>query len=81
MIEYITAYTANDPLAVRILPGTAWGNLHCFNTHVFDALLHMLTVDRVAVSQTEGKVKQFNAYRLSGTTGSSLSIARAIFTG
>src|SRR5262245_16992054 len=51
MIEYITAYTANDPLAVWILPGTAWCSLHFFNAHVLDALLNMLTVDPVPVSQ------------------------------
>jgi hypothetical protein len=28
-----------------------WRNVHLFDAHVLDALLKMLTVDRVAVSQ------------------------------
>src|SRR5215510_850198 len=51
MIEYVTADTADDPLTVGILPWTAGRNFHFFNAYVLDALLKMLTVDRVAVSQ------------------------------
>src|SRR5215510_3225088 len=51
MIEYVATNTPNEPLAVGILPGTARGNFDFFDAHVLDALLQMLTVDRVAVSQ------------------------------
>ena len=51
LVDYITADTADDPLAVRILPWTAWRNCHFFDAYVLDALLKMLTVGRVAVSQ------------------------------
>src|SRR5262245_27589353 len=51
IVQTLTTDTADDPLTVGILPWTAWRNLHFFDAHVLDALLKMLTVDRVAVSQ------------------------------
>jgi hypothetical protein len=51
VVEHVTADTADDPFTVRILPWTVWRNFHCFDAYVLDALLKMLTVDRVAVAQ------------------------------
>ena len=39
MIEHVAPDTADEPLAVWILPGTARGDLHLFDAQVLDALL------------------------------------------
>jgi len=49
LLKTLTTNTADDPLAVGILPWTAWRNLHFFDAHVRDALLNLLTVDCVPV--------------------------------
>ena len=51
MIEHIATDTPDDPLAIRILPGTAWGDLDLFDAHVAEALLKMCSVDAIAVAQ------------------------------
>ena len=51
MIEYVATETADEPLAVGIVPGAARGNLHLFDTQVFYSRLEGGTVDRVPVSQ------------------------------
>src|SRR5262249_22769402 len=49
MIEHIAPDTPDEPLAVRILPGTSRGDLHFFDAHVLDALLERHTIDRVPI--------------------------------
>ena len=49
VIQAFAANTPDQPLDVRILPRTPWGNPHFFDAYVRDALLNMLTVDGVPV--------------------------------
>jgi len=49
IVQTLTPDTSDDPFAIGILPGTARRNLHLFDAHILDALLQMLTVDRVPV--------------------------------
>ena len=49
MIEYIAKDTPDEPLAVRILPGTTRGALHFFHAYILDAVLERHTVDRVPI--------------------------------
>src|SRR5262245_29278725 len=51
MIEHVAANTANDPLAVRILPGTSWGDLDLFDAQMLDALLQRSTVNGVSIAE------------------------------
>src|SRR5919108_6441516 len=39
VIERVSTDTADNSLAVGILPWTAWRNLHFFEAHVLDSLL------------------------------------------
>ena len=51
LIEHLATETPDEPLAVRILPWTSRGDLHFFDTHVFDTLLEQCTVDRVPIPE------------------------------
>jgi len=51
MIEHIAADTPDGPLAVGILPRTARGDLHFFDTDVLDAVLERHTVNGVPIPQ------------------------------
>lgn len=51
MIEYIATDTPDEPLAVRILPGTTRGALHFFHAYILDAVLERHTVDRVLIPE------------------------------
>jgi hypothetical protein len=51
IVQTLATDTADDPLAVGILPWTAWRNLHLVNTHVADALVKIRAVDRVSIPQ------------------------------
>lgn len=51
MGERVSPDTADDPLAIGILPRRSRGDFDFFNIHVLDALAHMLTVNAIAVPQ------------------------------
>lgn len=51
VIKRVSAYAADDPLTIGVLPRTLRGNLHLFDPHVFDAGLEGGAIDRVPVSQ------------------------------
>jgi hypothetical protein len=51
MIEQVASNTANDPFAIRILPGTLWRNLYLFEAYVLYTLLKMIAVDAVPVTK------------------------------
>jgi hypothetical protein len=51
VIKRVSAYAADYPLTIWVLPRTLRGNLHRFDTHVLDAGLAGGAIDRVPVSQ------------------------------
>jgi hypothetical protein len=50
MIQTIAAYAADDPFAIRVLPGRLWCDHDFFNAHVLDSLLEVVTVDTIAIA-------------------------------
>ena len=57
VVETLSPYGADDPFAVRILPGRAWCDRDFFDSHVLDAVLEIITVDAIAI--TDKKTRGF----------------------
>ena len=47
VIERVSAYTADDPLRIRILPGRLRGDFNFFNIHMLNPLLEPVAVDAI----------------------------------
>ena len=50
VIEALSTYRANHPLAIWVLPGRSRRGWDFFNTHAFDATDEVVAVDAVAIA-------------------------------
>jgi hypothetical protein len=51
VIQAFTADTPDQPLDIRILPRTSWGNRHCFDAQMPHPLPKGVTIDPIAVAE------------------------------
>jgi len=51
VIQAFAANTSDEPLDIRILPRTPWGDQHFFNTHVLHPLSKRAAIDLVPIAQ------------------------------
>ena len=50
VVEALPAYRTDDSFTIWILPGCMWCDRHFFDTHAFDALGEIVTLDAVAIA-------------------------------
>ncbi len=55
MVETLAAYGADNPFAVRILPGRAWCDQDFFDAHALDTLREVVAVDAVAITDEKAR--------------------------